>query len=119
MRKQDLFKLPLGIHELVDNIGNYFYTMNVALTKDGERCYRIKEKGSISMDSIFMIECYVNEEGEDTSYHNNIRYKDISAIAGVGGLSVHSKDNFRMLNELNIIPKGSFKQFIENTNNNF
>jgi hypothetical protein len=115
MKQQDLFKLALGVYELTDDIDNYHYTMKVSLTRDGERCYTIKEKGSISSNYIFMIEGYVNENGGYYFNDRDIKYKIITAMSDVGGLSVRSNDTYHMLYELKFIPRGSFQKFLDNT----
>jgi len=115
MTKKDLFKLAVGVYELVDNIGNYYYTMEVNIADSGERIYIIREKGIISRERIFMIENYVNEEDGCTFREGDIKYKTLTAISGVGGLRIHSNDTFNMLSELKFVPRGSFDKFIKNT----
>jgi hypothetical protein len=115
MRKRDLFNLPVGEYELTDHIKNYYYTMCIWISDDGCRCYRIKEKGSLSGSSIFMIEAYKSEFGDEDYSESDIKYKVLHAMSGVGGLTIHSNDTFSMINDLRFIPRGSFKKFVELT----
>lgn len=94
MKQKDFFELPIGSYNLTDNI--YQYTLTVDSNQNGDRYYKIKEKGSPSFDYIFMIEDY--EEYEDGE-----KRKFLYAIAGVGGLTVHSSDVNLMIRKLKLI----------------
>lgn len=96
MRKEDLFKLPLGTYELRDHIGNYYYTLIVGLNRDGSRYHSIREKGSIIGPNIFMTEEFEIDE-------EDVEYKKLSATAGVGGIYIHSDETFSMLNDLEFV----------------
>lgn len=111
MRKRDLFKMELGSYELTDDIDNYHYTLTIGLCDDGSRFYDIKEKGTLSSNSIFILEEYI-----DFDDYGDIKYKNLTALSGVGGLRIHSNDIYSMLKELKFIPRGSFKTFIDKTN---
>ncbi len=111
MRKQDLFRMSLGVYELTDSIENYYYTLTIELTvEEKERCYTIKRKGDIGGSSVFMMEDYVSYDDESF-----VKYKVLSAHIRVGGLCLHSDDNYSMLSGLRFIPRGSFAEFIERT----
>jgi hypothetical protein len=109
MKRRDLFRLSIGRYELTDNIDNYHYTLTVSLSDNNERCYQIIEKGSLSYPSIFMIEGY-------KEYEDGIKEKSLSALAGVGGLRIHSDDTYSVLNTLKIIQRESFQRFFDLTN---
>lgn len=110
MRKRDLFRMELGSYELTDDIDNYYYTLKIGTCDDGSRFYDIRERGSLSYNSIFLLEEYA--DWDDDGY---IKYKNLTALSGVGGLRVHSDDTYSMLRELKIIPRGSFSIFLEKT----
>lgn len=111
MRKQDLFKLAIGTYNLKDDI--YKYTLEVNISEDGVRCYVINEVGFFN--HIVLIEGYENETGGCSFYPGDIKYKVLSAIMRMGGLFIHSSDTYDMLSGLELIPRGSFAKFIENT----
>jgi hypothetical protein len=89
MTKQDLFNLELGNYKLTDKA--YRYDLVVHLTNDKERCYRIMVEGALN-GSVFMIETTEKFTGNKT----------ITALATIGGLSLHSDDVYSLLNDLNL-----------------
>lgn len=113
MNKRDFFRLPVGTYDLTDSINNYQYTLRTKLTDDGERMHIIRIKGSLSASGVCLFEKYVNNDGGVTFYPNDIKYKIISSLLSLGGITIHSDNNFMMLNELRFIPRGSFKEFVK------
>lgn len=108
MKKRDLFRLSFGEYDLTDNIDNYYYTLRVFKCDSGNRGYKITEKGSSSITGIFMIEEIKKDD-------DGFKYKHLSALAGVGGLRIHSDDTYWILKELKFIPRGSFEEFVKRT----
>lgn len=108
MRKRDLFQMELGEYDLTDSIDNYRYELRIGLNEDKSRYYRIKVKGSLDRDHIFMVESY-------DKYDDEIKYKTLTALAGVGGLIIQSNDTYIMLDELRLLARGSFAEFLEKT----
>lgn len=108
MRKRDLFRMELGEYDLTDSIDNYRYELKIGLNEDKSRYYRIKVKGSLGRDHIFMVESY-------DKYDDDIKYKTLTALAGVGGLTIQSNDTHRILSELKLLARGSFAAFLEKT----
>jgi hypothetical protein len=93
MNKEELLKLNVGVYELTDNIDNYNYTLQVLLDDNNKKCFRIKEKGSLSRNSFFITE---DVEKDDDGNEYGILY----CIASIGGLSVHTVDGYKIINEL-------------------
>lgn len=115
MRKRDLFNLMEGSYNLTDSINNYKYTMKVSIDSENMKSYRIIEKGGSVFNSIYLYDKFVDEYGEVYSDKKLHIYKTIASIVSVGGLSVHSNDNYNLISKLRMIPRGSFLKFIEKT----
>lgn len=98
MTKEDLLKLDVGTYELTDSIDNYNYTLKVSLDLDDDKkkCFRIKEKGALSHNSMFLTE---DTEKDDDGNEYDVLY----CILTLGGLSVHTTSTFEILNELKLI----------------
>lgn len=95
MKEKELIQLKLGQYELTDGI--YFYTLSVGKSKDRTKYYRIKQKGTGSFDpSIFMSQGIIKDE-------DGKKLKCLSASSHVGGLFVHSYDNYSMLSRLKFV----------------
>lgn len=105
MVAKDLIILPLGKYELTDGI--YDYNLRKDLNQDKSVIYRITEK--LTGNSMALFEEEVNVF-EDIDLYKRI---NITSLASVGGLSIHSDNNFTMLWGIKFIPRGSFKKFIE------
>ena len=112
MKKKDLSRLSVGNYKLTDNIDNYKYDLIVGKEESGGKYYLISESGWPSRDSIYLCECI-----EDDEEYNYYPYKNLSAMCGVGGIRIHSNDTYSLLRELEMLPRGSFKIFVERTNN--
>jgi hypothetical protein len=95
MTKYDLFKLDDGEYELSDWVELYHYTLKVGRNEDNSRNYCIREKGSDGGARIFMSEYLeMDEDGAE---------KKLSALSGVGGLTIHSNDTYSMLRNLKFV----------------
>ena len=62
MTKQDLFGMEIGNYNLSDDIENYFYDLEIGLLDNGERYYKINEKGYFNRGYFFMVEDYEKDE---------------------------------------------------------
>jgi hypothetical protein len=95
MTSTELVKLQKGNYSLVDGI--YSYNLTVGLNKDRTKYYSIVEKGSMPYSAkIFITQnIKIDEDGN--------KYKCLHAVAGVGGLHIHSENIYSMLSELTIV----------------
>lgn len=92
MKTNELIKLKIGQYQLTDGI--YNYTLTVGKNLDKSKFYTIYEKGDSKFSAhIFItLKMKINEDGK--------KYKSLSAMAGVGGLKIHSDNIYSLLSEL-------------------
>ena len=95
MNKKELLNLEIGKYDLTDSIDNYKYELFV-IDDNGKKYFKIKEKGSLSNNGIWLSEDI--EKDEDGN-----EYDILYAIMTVGGLSFHSTETFSLLNVLKIL----------------
>lgn len=110
MRERDFINLPLGDFELSDGI--YNYTLKKTLTDDNKFMYIIKNKMfNLSGESLclFQREEYYYDDEEDRYRYGNFKYQKLSAMAGIGGLRIHSKDIYNTIYNLELKPRGLYK----------
>jgi len=93
MDSKELVKLKDGQYQLTDGI--YNYTLTVGRNADKTKFYSIYEKGK-QCANIFITQGI--EKDEDGN-----KYKCLSAVATVCGLSIHSKDIYSMLRNLKFV----------------
>ena len=94
MTTTELVKLKEGIYTVTDKIRKY--TIEVGYNKNKSKYYDIRESGSSRFSaSIFITQHFEKDDG------NKIRV--FNAMAGVGGLRIHSSDIFGMLNYLEFV----------------
>ena len=110
MKKRDLFRMKLGNYELTDGIYNYI--LRIGLFDDGQRYYKITEKGYDKIKHSLTI----HEDIEQND--NGFEYKTLSALTFIGGISIHSDNVFAMIIDLKFIARGSFAEFINRTTAN-
>lgn len=99
MNSKDLLKLKDGKYNLTDGI--YDYTLIVGMNSDKTKYYSIYEKGSSRYDANIFITHQI-EKDEDGN-----KYNCLSAMAGVGGLKIHSEDIYSMLSKLKFVESES------------
>lgn len=110
MKAKELIKLPLGKYNLTDGI--YNYSMHKTLTNNHEPIYSIKER--LSCDHICLFEFEEKVEFEHSlRYYKSTR---LSASIAAGGISIHSDDTYFAIRHLRFKQRGSFRQFVINTN---
>jgi len=95
MNSKELVKLKDGQYQLTDGI--YNYTLTVGRNADKTKFYSFYEKGSSRYSAHIFITQGIKKD-EDGN-----KYKCLSAIAGVGGLSIYSDDVYSMLYKLKFV----------------
>lgn len=95
MNSKELVKLKDGQYQLTDGI--YNYTLTVGRNQDKTKFYAIYEKGS----SKFSAHIFITQDVKKDEYGK--KYKCLSAMAGVGGLSIHSNNIYSMLYKLKYV----------------
>jgi hypothetical protein len=111
MKTRDFYTLPMGKSLLKDEI--YTYEADKSLTDDGDWIIRITTKGSIFGPSIFV------HPSEDFIYEESSRwrdgyfkYKTVSYGMHMGSFHVHSDNYQYSLKDIDIMPRGSFKEYV-------
>lgn len=99
MNSEELVNLKDGKYQLTDGI--YDYTLTVGRNQDKTKFYAIYEKGSRTFSANILITQRI-EKDEDGK-----KYKYLSAMAGVGGLYIHSDDIYLILSKLKFVESGS------------
>jgi len=96
MIKIEFLNLEIGSYKLTDRINNYQYELTVFLTE--RKYYKITEFNNPTGNYIFLSENVVEDE-------NGNKEKTLSAMAGIGGLFVHSDETHSLLSELKLLQR--------------
>lgn len=121
MRARHFLSMPLGTFNATDGI--YSYTIEKELTGEysetlGEFTWWLKEE-SHTPYNIKRIQLHVRyeqvfEQGERGYYqHINIKYPIMTGSTSVGGIGVHDNDMSGRLRSLELLPTGSFKEYVK------
>ena len=109
--KRQLFNLPYEVEFNLISINiNYTYKLK-KITKDGYVIYLIRCNDT--WESLMIYEEYIEDERIDNN--DIVIVKTLKLFISCGGLAVSSYDYSRVLSNLEILPRGSFKKFIELT----
>lgn len=110
MRTRDLLRLAFGDYKLRSSYRTYTLTKQESEWSSGETkvWYSLREYGSLNGGSFGLYE-EIDSVFEDRNYP---KCKVLTTTAFVGGLSISSKDSWRVLSELEFVPKSSYKEFI-------
>ena len=115
MNKSHLTKLPLGTYHLTNGIYNYTLEKYIwddpVYNKEKNITYRIREKGSLPFSPAITLDYEDLEEVYDN--YKKFKFKGFVAHILVFGLSVMAPCRF--ISELEFVPRGSFKEFINRT----
>lgn len=101
MTQKQLINLPLGTYELADRY--YTYTLKKHLSEEtGWVVYNIKEKrGRENM-------CLFEKQEEVFADVRGYKRTVLTAVAGVGAISIHGECTYRTLKDLRLCPKSSY-----------
>lgn len=112
MKSRDFLKLPNGKYNLSDGIYNY-YLEKCERVGGGGKIYFIIEKQSGNILCMF--------EDNENVFEDYDRYKrtKLTILVTVGGIAVHCKSVYWCISDLKIIPKGSYKNFLQKTEEQF
>ncbi len=116
MKKSELLKLKPGRYLLTDSICNYTYELFKYEKTETIIC-QIKERGSLSRNTISLHYSLVKEFEEDFDIH--LPLMKFSCISSIGGLSVSTNNAYSIYNSLYLIGlykpdefKETFKNYI-------
>lgn len=110
-----IYYLPIGQYKLTDRINNYTL---VKYAHDGGDTYLIcniyvGNPGIMSNKVAFFADKEdVFEDGsKEQRRYDNPQMPTLSMLTSVGGMSIHSKDYYSCLSNLQLVQRGSFKQY--------
>lgn len=114
-------RLPPGIHKLWDGIYNYELQKYDNKKTDMIEFTIYHGLSSITSERItyFRREQSVFDRDDRDGrtkiyYHGDVKRPSLSCLISCGGISVHSDDVYSGLSRLSILPRGSFKQYVQN-----
>lgn len=103
MKQRELISLPIGEYKLTDGIYTY------KLEKPNTDTYRIKEERGTHCINLF------ERKAESLDSDFRLNQPILVATSLAGGLCVIMREVDSMINNLQLIPRGSFKAFIKLT----
>lgn len=115
MRARDLFRFPVGA-EIELKSENYTCILKTCVCKyDNARYHYLREKGSISKEGVVLSEVFESYPDEIDYNGNKIQFKRIHASTTVFGIHLGDENPYWKLSEFEIVPRGSFREFIRRT----
>lgn len=98
MKKSELLKLREGVYLVTDNICNYTYIMH-KINKEGHIAMlhnTMSKNGTIHI-------YYELIESFDDDFRKNIPIKRMDCSMMIGGITIHQKGSYGILNKLNLV----------------
>ena len=115
MRTRDLLRLPFGDYKLSGSYRTYMLTKQESewgIGGETKIWYSLREYGSLNGGSFGLYE-EIDSVFEDSVYP---KCKMLTVTAFVGGLSIESKDAWRVISELEFTPKSSYLKWLQSLN---